>query len=113
MPRALMVGLGGQLGPVISRYHLKCHGCGEALVTRLGLEPTRRTRFHLPCPHCALPIRGSMSGTEFKNHRVDIECEVLSGSAPESPGTRVVTINPFVPSRYDADSFTRTGPSQR
>ena len=50
-----------------------------------------------------------MSGTELHSHRVDIECEVLSGTAPESPDIRVVTINPFVPSLYDADSFTPDG----
>lgn len=94
---------------MISRYHLKCHGCGESFVVRLGVEPTRGTRFYLPCPHCGLSIRGSMSGTELQNHRIDIECQVLSGSAPESPSTRVVTINPFVPSRYESDSFTPNG----
>ncbi|QRV45978.1 MULTISPECIES: hypothetical protein [Streptomyces] len=94
---------------MISRYQLKCHGCGETFVARLGVEPTRSTRFYLPCPHCALPIRGSMSGTELDTHRIDIECEVLSGSVEESPDARVVTVNPFVPSRYDADSFTPLG----
>ncbi|MEH0612357.1 hypothetical protein [Streptomyces scabiei] len=94
---------------MISRYDLKCHGCGEAFVARLGVEPTRGTRFYLPCPHCQLSIRGSMAGTVLQNHHVAIECEVLSGSAPKSPDVRVVTINPFVPSRYDADSFTPNG----
>ncbi|WP_405543500.1 hypothetical protein OG590_10075 [Streptomyces goshikiensis] len=94
---------------MISRYCLKCHGCGEVFVARLGVESTHGTRFYLPCPHCGLPIRGSMSGTELQNHRVNIECQVLSSSASESPGMRVVTINPFAPSRYDADSFTPNG----
>lgn len=94
---------------MISQYHLKCHGCSEVFVARLGVEPTRGTRFYLPCPYCGLSIRGSMSGIEFQNHRVDIECEVVSGSAPESPDTRVVTVNPFVPSLYGADSYTPNG----
>lgn len=94
---------------VISRYHLKCPGCEEVFVARLGVEPTRGTRFYLPCPNCRLPIRGSMSGTELENHRIDIECDVMNGSDPEPPGTRVVTINPFVPSLYEADSFSPSG----
>ncbi|WP_139131361.1 hypothetical protein [Streptomyces griseus] len=94
---------------MISRYYLKCPGCAEAFDARLGVEPTRGTRFYLPCPHCGLPIRGSMSGTELEDHRIAIECEVLSDSAPESPDGRVVTINPFVPSRYDADTYTPMG----
>ncbi|MGK3958336.1 hypothetical protein ACLKOZ_19340 [Arthrobacter sp. R4] len=94
---------------MISRYHLKCPGCEEVFIARLGVEPTSGTRFYLPCPHCRLPIRGSMSGTELENHRIDIECDVLNGSDPELPGTPVVTINPFVPSLYEADSFAPTG----
>jgi hypothetical protein len=50
-----------------------------------------------------------MSGTELQNHRIDIECEVLNGSNPELPGGLVVTIDPFVPSLYESDSFTPTG----
>lgn len=94
---------------MISRYHLKCPGCEEVFIARLGVEPTSGTRFYLPCPHCRLPIRGSMSGTELENHRIDIECDVLNGSDPELPGAPVVTINPFVPSLYEADSFAPTG----
>lgn len=94
---------------MISRYHLQCHGCGEVFVARLGVEPTRGTRFYLPCAHCRLPIRGSMSGTELQNHRIDIECDVVNGSDPELPGALVVTVNPFVPSLYEADSFAPTG----
>ncbi|MEX5298217.1 hypothetical protein RCG67_05505 [Kocuria sp. CPCC 205292] len=50
-----------------------------------------------------------MSGTELQNHRIDIECEALNGSNLELPGGLVVTINPFVPSLYESDSFTPTG----
>lgn len=93
---------------MITRYNLKCHGCDEVFVARLGVEPTRGTKFYLPCPHCRLPIRGSMSGTELENHRISIECEVLRADT-ELPGARVVTINPFVPSLYEADSFSPSG----
>lgn len=94
---------------MISRYHLKCPGCEEVFVARLGVEPTSGTRFYLPCPHCCLPIRGFMSGTELENHRIRIECDVMNGSDPELPDALVVTINPFVPSLYEADSFAPTG----
>ncbi len=94
---------------MISRYHLKCPGCEEVFVARLGVEPTTGTRFYLPCPHCRLPIHGSMSGTELENHTIQIDCEVMNGSNPELPGALVVTINPFVPSLYGADSFDPRG----
>lgn len=50
-----------------------------------------------------------MSGTELENHRIDIECDVLNGSDSELSGALVVTVNPFVPSLYEADSFGPTG----
>jgi hypothetical protein len=50
-----------------------------------------------------------MQGTELENHRINIECEVMNGADPELPGALVVTINPFVPSPYEADSFTPSG----
>ena len=97
------------LALVISRYHLKCHGCDELFVVRLGVEPTKRTRFYIPCPHCDLTIRGSMSGTELENHQIVIDCDVVNGSSPDLPGAPIVTVNPFVPSLYGADSFSPTG----
>lgn len=50
-----------------------------------------------------------MSGTELQNHRIDFECEAYNGANAERPGGLVVTINPFVPSLYESDSFTPTG----
>lgn len=50
-----------------------------------------------------------MSGTELPDYRVTIECEVRRSIDPESDGVPVVTINPFVPSLYEADSFAPTG----
>lgn len=93
---------------MISRHNLKCHGCDEVFVARLGVEPTRGTKFYLPCPHCRLPIRGSMSGTELEDHRMSIECERLTTDT-QSADARVVTINPFVPSLYEADSLSPSG----
>lgn len=78
-------------------------------VARLGVEPTRGTRFYFPCPLCRLPIRGSMSGSKLSNHQIVIDCEMLSGHESELDGVPVVTVNPFVPSLYDADSYAPTG----
>lgn len=94
---------------MISRFHLRCRGCAEAFVVRLGVEPSSGTRFYLPCPHCRLPIRGFMSGTELENHSIKIECEVLNGLDPVLAGVPIVTINPFVPSLYEADSHSPKG----
>lgn len=43
------------------------------------------------------------------DHKVHIECEVLSSHDSLPEGTPVVTINPFVPSLYEADSFDPIG----
>lgn len=49
-----------------------------------------------------------MSGQELSNHRVEFKCDVVAESElPAEP--RVVTVNPFVPSRYDADSHSGLG----
>ncbi|GAA2679824.1 hypothetical protein LV78_005287 [Actinosynnema pretiosum] len=50
-----------------------------------------------------------MSGTELSNHQITVGAEVLSGQNAEPDGVPVVTINPFVPSLYDADSFAPAG----
>jgi hypothetical protein len=50
-----------------------------------------------------------MAGTELENHRIKLECDVMNGSDPELPGALVVTINPFVPSLYEAHSFSPNG----
>lgn len=94
---------------VISRYHLRCPGCAGIFVARIGAEPTSGTRFYLPCPHCKLPIRGSISGRELEKHRIRFECDVVNGAEPDLPGAPTVTVNPFVPSLYAADSFSPMG----
>lgn len=94
---------------MIARYHLRCRGCEDTFVARLGVEPTVGTRFYVPCPHCRLPIRGTMSGTELHEHRIQLDCELLDATIPETPTTRAITINPFVPSLYEANSFAESG----
>lgn len=94
---------------MVSRFHLLCPGCSEKFIARIGVEPTTGTRFYLPCPGCRLPIKGSISGTEFVDRRVTFECEVINDADLDLPGALTVTINPFVPSRYDADSYSPIG----
>jgi len=49
-----------------------------------------------------------MSGQELSDHRVEFKCDVVKESdLPTEP--LVVTVNPFVPSRYDADSYGGLG----
>lgn len=94
---------------MISRYHLLCPGCGQKFIARIGVEPTSGTRFYLLCPECNLPVRGSITGREFEDHRVTFECDVLNSSHPELPDSQTVTVNPFVPSLYEADSYSPVG----
>lgn len=93
---------------MISRYYLRCPGCSQSFVARLGAEPTTLTKLYLPCPYCHLPIRARISGQELPDHRVEFKCDVVDeADLPAEP--RVVTVNPFVPSRYDADSYGGIG----
>ncbi|MGO3778044.1 MAG: hypothetical protein ACTJG8_04680 [Canibacter sp.] len=50
-----------------------------------------------------------MSGTELSNHKIEIECDVLRGDDELPDDAPVVTINPFVPSLYKADSLDFVG----
>ena len=72
------------------------------------MEPTFGTRFYLPCPHCEIPIQGRMSGQELEDHQVRFGCDKVDPDTVAT-GASVVTVNPFVPSRYDADTFSGTG----
>ena len=49
-----------------------------------------------------------MRGKELEDHRVEFKCEVVRESDCPSD-SKVVTINPFVPSRYDSDSHDGVG----
>ncbi|MFJ7751074.1 hypothetical protein ACIQXM_14075 [Arthrobacter sp. NPDC097144] len=49
-----------------------------------------------------------MSGHELRDHRIDFKCDVVTEEdLPPEPLT--ITVNPFVPSRYDADSYSGVG----
>ncbi|MEW1993214.1 hypothetical protein [Microbacterium sp. NPDC078849] len=51
-----------------------------------------------------------MSGQELESFKVDFECEVVDQSEVGSEAS-IVTVNPFVPSRYDAVSLGPSGGS--
>lgn len=50
-----------------------------------------------------------MSGQELENHRISFECDVVNGADPDLAGALTVTVNPFVPSLYAADSYSPMG----
>jgi hypothetical protein len=93
---------------MISRYFLRCPGCDKPFTTRIGVDTADNTRFYLPCPICKVSIRGQMDGEDLASHRINFECEVIQ-EGDLSNDSPVITINPFVPSRYDADSFDGLG----
>lgn len=93
---------------MIKRSFLKCPGCNISFIARIGVSTAKNTRFYLPCPNCSLPIKGSMDGEDIMDYRFNIECEeVPENNLPEKP--QIITIDPFVPSRYNADSFDNLG----
>jgi hypothetical protein len=95
---------------MMMRYGLGCRGCGGVFVARMGAQSTNGTRFYLPCPHCTIPIRGQARGQGPEDYVVAFDCDRIS--IEEIPaGTVVVTTNPFVPSKYDADGLQHFGGS--
>jgi hypothetical protein len=91
---------------VIARYSIVCPGCDVAFVVRLGLAPTKMTKFYVPCPACSLPIRGRSHGNALDSHTVDFEAERLHD---ETDHDLVVTVDPNVPSRYESKTFDGLG----
>ena len=74
----------------------------------MATDSTNRTRFYFPCPNCRLPIRGSAVGEDISDYDVSFEAERL---APHdvSKATHVVTVNPYVPNDFSADSHDAVG----
>lgn len=60
------------------------------------------TRFYVPCPTCKLPIRGRSHGEELETHRVEFDAERFKGK--DEPNL-IVTVDPNVPSRYEASDM--------
>lgn len=83
---------------MIHLFGLQCPGCDNIFAARVGIEPTKMTRFYVPCPHCEYPIKGRMSGEEFKHLRVEFDADQINigDNALDAP---FVTVDPTVPSR--------------
>jgi hypothetical protein len=83
------------------RYRLRCRGCDEGFWARVGVDSTRETKFYLLCPNCNLPIRAVARGEDYGTFRVKFDADELGSLADDA---KVVTANPFIPARPDADS---------
>jgi hypothetical protein len=79
-------------------FGLQCPGCDQDFAARVGIEPTKMTRFYVPCPHCEYPIKGRMYGEELKDLRVEFDAAQVNieDNALDAP---FVTVDPSVPSR--------------
>jgi len=79
-------------------FGLQCPGCDQSFAARVGIEPTKMTRFYVPCPHCEYPIKARMYGEELKDLRVEFDADQVNieGNALDAP---FVTVDPSVPSR--------------
>lgn len=79
-------------------YGLKCPGCDRAFAARVGVEPTKMTRFYVPCLHCGYPIKARMSGEGLEDLRVEFDAEQVDarGYPLDTP---FVTVDPSVPCR--------------
>ena len=91
---------------MISRYPIICPGCEEPFLVRLGVAPTKMTRFYVPCPSCKLPIRGRSYGEDLLSHKVEFNAELYKNK--KDPDL-IVTIDPNVPSRYEATQMGGLG----
>ncbi|MDZ5447919.1 hypothetical protein U2F26_35395 [Micromonospora sp. 4G57] len=85
---------------MMTLYTLRCPGCEEPFSVRLGIGPSKMTRFYVPCAHCRLPIRGRSHGKDLESHRVEFEAESLPSET--SLEAAFVTVDPNVPSKYNA-----------
>ena len=83
---------------MIHFFGLRCPGCARPFAARVGIEPTKMTRFYVPCMHCDYPIKGRMYGEELTNLRVEFDADQVEveGNPLAAP---FVTVDPTVPSR--------------
>lgn len=86
------------LKPVIQLYGLRCPGCDQEFAARVGIEPTKMTRFYVPCLNCEYPIKARMFGEDLEHLRVEFDAEIvhIGENALDFP---FVTVDPTVPSR--------------
>lgn len=86
---------------MILRTYLRCRGCGNPFIARFAPDSTDGTKFYFPCPDCELPVRGQAKGQDIHTHQMSFDCEVIPGN--DAVELRVVTVNPYVPAKYDVD----------
>jgi hypothetical protein len=74
----------------------------------MATDSTIGTRFYFPCPYCRLPIRGSAIGQDIADYEVSFEAERLR-DYDVSLAPKVVTVNPYVPGDFSADTRDAVG----
>lgn len=86
------------------RFALRCAGCEEPFIVRIGADSTTGTKFYFPCPNCRLPTRAFAQGDDLHTFRITFAeaTQLRLEDVPEA--AKVVTANPFVPAKYAADS---------
>lgn len=89
---------------MMSRNSLRCGGCGAAFTARIALGPTTLSKFYMLCPSCSLPIRGTSAGQDLPSHQVQISDAAVIGPAGVPDDAPVVTIDPDMPAKRDADT---------
>jgi hypothetical protein len=84
---------------VIQLYGLQCPGCDQEFAARVGIEPTKMTRFYVPCLNCEYPIKARMFGEDLEHLRVEFDASIvdIGENALDFP---FVTVDPTVPSRH-------------
>lgn len=87
-------------------FGLQCPGCDQSFAARVGIEPTKMTRFYVPCLHCDYPIKARMYGEELKDLRVEFDADQVNieGNALDAPFVTVDPASPHVSRAANADS---------
>lgn len=84
---------------MIHLFGLQCPGCDQEFAARVGIEPTKMTRFYVPCLHCEYPIKARMYGEELKDLRVEFDADIVPVADDNPADAAFVTVDPSVPSR--------------
>lgn len=93
---------------VVHLFGLRCPGCDQEFAVRVGIEPTKMTRFYVPCLHCEYPIKGRMYGEALEALRVEFDADQVD-IADDPLNAPFVTVDPSVPSRFKGAERGQTG----
>lgn len=94
---------------MMSRQSLRCGGCGDAFTARIALGPTTLSKFYMLCPLCSFPIRGTSAGQDLFSHRLQLTDATAIPHTDVPDGAPVITLDPDMPAKRDADSFEFLG----